>query len=41
MKRTAKLLKHAAATALLAAAAMTASVDADAQDYPSQDIRIL
>jgi tripartite-type tricarboxylate transporter receptor subunit TctC len=41
MRRTAKLLKHAAATALLAAAAMTASVDADAQDYPSQDIRIL
>jgi tripartite-type tricarboxylate transporter receptor subunit TctC len=41
MRRTAKWLKHAAATALLAAAAMTVSVGADAQDYPSQDIRIL
>jgi tripartite-type tricarboxylate transporter receptor subunit TctC len=39
MRRTAKWLKHAAATALLVAALVPAP--AGAQDYPSQDIRIL
>jgi tripartite-type tricarboxylate transporter receptor subunit TctC len=41
MLRTMKWLKRTAATALVAAALAPASVGAYAQDYPSQDIRIL
>jgi tripartite-type tricarboxylate transporter receptor subunit TctC len=41
MWRTAKWLRNVAATAVLAAAITPASVGARAQDYPSQDIRIL